>query len=226
MNKAIVLLSGGMDSLVTLGIARRSYDIHALHVNYGQRTERRENIAFRKICDYYGITKKLEIDISHLLKIGGSALTDKSIRVPTPTRLKEKGIPITYVPFRNTNIIAIAVSWAEVISAKKIFIGAVEEDSSGYPDCREKYYKAFNQLIRLGTKPGSDISIATPLIHMSKSDIVRTGMRLKVPFHLSWSCYSDNEQACGRCASCLLRLNGFKLAGLADPIPYRKRKSI
>lgn len=223
MEKAIVLLSGGMDSLVTLGIARQKFDVYALHINYGQRTENRENLAFRKICAHYKIRNKMEIDISHLLKIGGSALTDKSIKVPRPSHLREKGIPVTYVPFRNTNIISIAVSWAEVISAKKIFIGAVEEDSSGYPDCREKYFRAFNKLIELGTKPGSGIRIETPLIHLSKKEIVETGYRLKVPFQLSWSCYSQNEMACGKCASCLLRLNGFRLAGQKDPLRYQNR---
>ncbi len=226
MQKAITLLSGGMDSLVTLAIARKKYDVSALHVNYGQRTQKRELKAFHDICNHYKIQNRLVIDISHLSKIGGSALTDRNLSIPKGHAKPSKKIPITYVPFRNSNIIAIAVSWAEVIGAKRIFIGAVEEDGSGYPDCRKSYYKAYNQLIKEGTKPGSGIKIETPLINMSKASIVKKGIGLKVPFELSWSCYGESRKACGICDSCQLRLKGFKIAKKEDPLPYSRKNLI
>lgn len=220
--KAVVLVSGGMDSLVTAAIANREYELYALHLNYGQRTEKRELKAFNDIADFYRARKRLVVNVDYLSKIGGSSLTDSNVEVSIAD-LKYRGIPSSYVPFRNANIVSIAVSWAEVIGARKIFIGAVEEDSSGYPDCREVFYKAFNKAIDLGTKPETQITIETPIIHLSKSEIVKKGIELKAPFELSWSCYQNEERACGVCDSCALRLRGFQLAGFEDPIEYEKK---
>jgi 7-cyano-7-deazaguanine synthase len=224
---AIVLISGGMDSCVTAAIANEEYRLAFLHVNYGQRTEARELRAFNEIADHYQAEKRLIVSIEHLKVIGGSALTDENIPVPeiTPLRtpnseLRTSSIPTTYVPFRNAHLLSIAVSWAEVIGATKIFIGAVEEDSSGYPDCREVFYQAFNKVIEMGTKPETRIDIITPLIHLNKSAIVKEGIKRRAPLHLTWSCYRNNDRACGRCESCMLRLKGFKGAGVDDPIPY------
>lgn len=220
-DKAVVLVSGGMDSLVTAAIAAGLYDLAFLHLNYGQKTERRELRAFNDIADHYKIEDKYRmiISIGHLSKIGGSSLTDSSVEV-SKSDLNSTEIPATYVPFRNANILSIAVSWAEVIGAKKIFIGAVEEDSIGYPDCREVFYDAFNKTIELGTKPDTKITVVTPIIHMKKHEIVKKGIELNAPFELSWSCYKNNEKACGECDSCVLRLRGFELAGFRDPIIY------
>lgn len=220
---AVVLVSGGMDSLVSAAIAAsEGYDMYLLHVNYGQRTEKRELKAFREIASYYNAKKSMIADMKYLSDIGGSSLTDHSIPVASYNP-DLSAIPSSYVPFRNANILSLAVSWAEVCNAKKIFIGAVEEDSSGYPDCREVFFNAFNQVIRFGTKPDSKIEVVTPLIHMKKSEIVRKGLELKVPFELSWSCYKSEDVACGECDSCFLRLRGFYEAGADDPIPYRKK---
>jgi 7-cyano-7-deazaguanine synthase len=216
---AIVLVSGGMDSCVTAAIANRNYELAFLHLNYGQRTERRELKAFNDIADFYKVKNRLVVNVEHLKLIGGSSLTDEKMPIE-PANWERKEIPASYVPFRNANILAIAVSWAEVIGAGKIFIGAVEEDSSGYPDCREEFYDAFNNVIESGTKPETIIKIETPIIHLKKEDIVRKGFELKAPLHLSWSCYQSEDKACGICDSCALRLRGFKLAGLVDPIPY------
>jgi len=221
--KAIVLVSGGMDSLVTAAIAGESHMLAFLHINYGQRTEKRELKAFNDIADHYNVSERLVVNVKYLSQIGGSSLTDENIKV-SEADLSYKGIPTSYVPFRNSNILSIATSWAEVVGAKKIFIGAVEEDSSGYPDCREVFYKAFNEVIRLGTKPETDIEIVTPIIHLKKSEIVLKGNELKVPFELSWSCYQNEDEACGVCDSCALRLRAFKLAGLEDPLPYKEKK--
>ncbi len=225
--KAVVLVSGGMDSCVTAAIASELYDPAFLHVNYGQRTETRELRAFNEIADFYKAPKRLSVSLEHLKMIGGSALTDLSMTVPETNSLRTPGserrtssIPSTYVPFRNAHLLSIATSWAEVIGATKIFIGAVEEDSSGYPDCRETFYQAFNKAIETGTKPETKIEIVTPLIHMKKSDIVKKGVELGAPLHLTWSCYQNSERACGRCESCALRLKGFRDAGVKDPIPY------
>ena len=221
---AIVLLSGGMDSCVTAAIANTEYRLAFLHVNYGQRTEARELRAFNELADFYKAEKQLSVSIEHLKVIGGSALTDTNIPVPEivprPSSLVSPGIPITYVPFRNAHLLSIATSWAEVIGARKIFIGAVEEDSSGYPDCRETFYQAFNKVIEMGTKPETRVEIVTPLIHMKKGEIVKRGVELGAPLRLTWSCYQNSEKACGRCESCALRLKGFKEAGVKDPIPY------
>ncbi len=220
---AVVLLSGGMDSCVTLALAiEMGFEPAALHVNYGQRTQESELRAYTSICDNYSIPagQRLVVDISHLAAIGGSALTDTTIAVPAGN-LHSTDTPVTYVPFRNANILAIATSWAEVIRARAIFIGAVEEDSSGYPDCRQVFFDAFQATINTGTKPGNDITLHTPLIHLRKYQIVQEGVRLKAPLHLTWSCYSSETIACGLCDSCLLRLRGFAEAGVTDPIQYR-----
>ena len=226
---AIILVSGGMDSCVAAAIANERYRLAFLHVNYGQRTEARELRAFSEIADFYKADTRLAVSIEHLKVIGGSALTDTSIPVPEPgalhtpnSELRTTNIPTTYVPFRNAHLLSIAVSWAEVIGATKIFIGAVEEDSSGYPDCREVFYQAFNKVIEMGTKPETRIEIVTPLIHMKKAEIVKEGVALDAPLHLTWSCYQNSEKACGRCESCVLRLKGFNLAGVQDPIPYEQ----
>lgn len=225
---AIVLVSGGMDSCVTAAAANEDCNLAFLHVNYGQRTEARELQAFHRIADYYKVEKRLIVSLEHLKAIGGSSLTDQSIPVPevgtqpaTPnSELRTATVPSTYVPFRNAHLLAIATSWAEVIGASRIFIGAVEEDSSGYPDCREVFYQAFNRVIETGTRPETRIEIITPLIHLKKSAIVQRGAELKAPLHYTWSCYQSSEKACGRCESCALRLKGFREAGMKDPIPY------
>jgi len=207
-----------MDSTVCAALAARDHQTSALHVSYGQRTEERERRAFVSICDRLGIESRLMVKNDALRVIGGSALTDNKIAVPESHAIGED-IPVTYVPFRNAHFLAVAVSWAEVLGAEKIYIGAVEQDSSGYPDCRPAYYQAFNQVIRAGTKQGR-IGIITPLIAMRKSEIVRCGLELGAPFHLTWSCYSREDRACGVCDSCVLRLRAFRDAGAEDPIPY------
>ncbi len=216
---AVVLVSGGMDSCLTAAIAIQTYEPAFLHLNYGQKTEKREKRAFTEIADYYQVNKRLEVDMRHFAVIGGSSLTDEDIPVDK-ANLENEDIPQSYVPFRNANILAIATSWAEVIGATKIYIGAVEEDSSGYPDCRESFFKSFNLVIKEGTKPETDIRIITPLIHMSKKQIVEKSYELNAPVHLTWSCYQNDEKACGICDSCALRLCGFQQAGLEDPIAY------
>src|SRR5271156_2402870 len=217
-SRAVVLLSGGMDSCVCAALAARDFDAAALHISYGQRTEERERRAFLEICDRLGIRDRLVVRNEALRAIGGSALTDLNIAVPVSSTIGHE-IPITYVPFRNAHFLAVAVSWAEVLGAEIIFIGAVEQDSSGYPDCRPEYYEAFNRMIRAGTKAGT-IEIVTPLIRLRKAEIVRLGLELGAPFDLTWSCYSRQNQACGVCDSCVLRLRAFAAAGAADPIPY------
>lgn len=220
---AIVLMSGGMDSTVCASWAlKQGYQVCALHVHYGQKTEEREGRAFREICQELDITTTLDIDISHLAAIGGSSLTDASIAV-SKADLQNMEIPTSYVPFRNANLLSIAVSWAEVIGAKTIIIGAVEEDGSGYPDCRKVFFDAFENMIQLGTKPGTHITIQTPLIDLDKAQIVQNGIALNAPLRLTWSCYSGNDKACGICDSCALRLRGFAKAGFEDPIEYEQR---
>jgi 7-cyano-7-deazaguanine synthase len=218
---AVVLLSGGMDSCVTAAIARRTHDLALLHLSYGQRTEARERRAFRAIARHWGVTRTLVSRLDHLRAVGGSALTDPG-RDAVHARRRGSPVPDTYVPFRNTHLLALAVSWAEVSGARRVYIGAVEEDSSGYPDCRAAYFEAFNRLIRLGTRPETRIQVVTPLLHLGKGDIVRRGLRLGAPLHLTWSCYTGRHRACGRCESCRLRLKGFRAAGAVDPIPYRR----
>ena len=216
-SRAIVLLSGGMDSCVCATLATRDFSPAALHISYGQRTEDRERQSFLAICQRLDIQDKLLVRNEALRAVGGSALTDENIAVPTHAISPD--IPVTYVPFRNAHFLSVAVSWAEVLGADKIFIGAVEQDSSGYPDCRPAYYEAFNRVIKAGTKEGT-IEIVTPLIHLRKAEIVRLGLELGAPFDLTWSCYSRQDRACGVCDSCVLRLRAFAAAGASDPIPY------
>jgi 7-cyano-7-deazaguanine synthase len=219
--KAIVLVSGGMDSALTAAFAFKKYELAFLHLNYGQLTQKRELKAFNDIADYYGIKHRLVESIKYLSDIGGSSLTDKKIKVEK-ANLKNKKIPSTYVPFRNANLLSIAVSWAEVLGAERIFIGAVEEDSSGYPDCRKSFFDAFNEVIKIGTKNHSKIKIVTPIIRYSKDEIVKLSVKMKSPLHLTWSCYKSNSLACGECDSCALRLRGFQKADYEDPIKYKK----
>jgi len=208
-----------MDSCVTAGIAAQDHELAMLHVNYGQRTERRELKAFEDIARFYGVSRRLVVSLDHLKVIGGSSLTDGSIPV-RDADLSSPEIPTSYVPFRNASMLAAAVSWAEVLGASSIFIGAVEEDSSGYPDCRSEFFEAFNAVIRSGTRPGSGITVLTPVIGSTKADIVRTGMAISAPLHLTWSCYRREDIACGTCDSCALRLRGFQTAGVQDPLLY------
>ena len=221
---AIVLVSGGMDSLTTLGIACEHHqDIALLHLSYGQKTAKREQECFKNIANFYHIPgeRRKIINMDFLGELGGSSLTDKDIKVKKYAPGTE--IPNSYVPFRNTHLIALAVSWAEIIKARKIYIGAVEEDSSGYPDCRPSYYKAYNELIRQGSKNGN-IQIITPIIGMRKHDIIKKARELKAPLEMTYSCYANEDKACGICDSCFLRLQGFKKAGLEDPIEYANER--
>jgi 7-cyano-7-deazaguanine synthase len=220
-SKGVVLLSGGMDSCVTAAIANQTHRLALLHASYGQRTEERERRAFDQIADYFGVRERLVVRLDSLSQIGGSALTDSRIAVPENHSLPGAGVPITYVPFRNAHFLAAAVSWAEVIGAAAIFIGAVAEDSSGYPDCRPEYYRVFSELVRAGTRPETRIEIVTPVIGMKKSEIVRRGVELRAPLERTWSCYQSEDQACGACDSCRLRLKAFAEAGFPDPIAYR-----
>jgi 7-cyano-7-deazaguanine synthase len=216
--RAVILLSGGMDSCVCAALAKRGFDAAAVHISYGQRTQGRERKSFLGICDRLGIKDRLLVRNEALRAIGGSALTDEKIAIPESHTISHD-IPVTYVPFRNAHFLSVAVSWAEVLGAENIYIGAVEQDSSGYPDCRPAYYEAFNRVIRAGTKEGK-IEIVTPLIALRKHEIVRLGLELGAPFDLTWSCYSREDRACGVCDSCVLRLRAFEQAGAKDPIPY------
>jgi 7-cyano-7-deazaguanine synthase len=221
--KAIVLLSGGMDSLVCAATAVERHGVPAvglLHASYGQRTEAREARAFRDIAEYYGVSQRLMVRLDHFRAIGGSALTDRAIAVPE-NAAGSPAIPVTYVPFRNAHFLAAAVSWAEATGAGEVYIGAVAEDSSGYPDCRPEYYRVFQELVRVGTRPETRIEIVTPVIGLRKSGIIRRGIGLGAPLHLTWSCYQSDQEACGACDSCLLRLRAFSEAGVPDPLPYR-----
>ena len=220
--KAVVCLSGGMDSCVCTALAARDYDVYGLHFSYGQRTEGRELESARRVAEIVGVRELMPLKMDLFRRIGGSALTDSRIDVPAAP--EDEGaigteVPVTYVPFRNAHFLAAAVSWAEVLGAATVFIGAVEQDSSGYPDCRPAYYAAFNELVRLGTKDGQ-IRVETPLLGLKKSEIVRLGVELGAPFHVSWSCYSGEDKACGICESCALRLRAFREAGAVDPIEY------
>jgi len=221
-NIAVIAVSGGLDSCATAAIAKQDYEIALAHFNYGQKTEKRELKAFNEIADFYNVDKRLIIDYSHLSQIGGSSLTDKNIEI-SRADLKSKEIPTSYVPFRNANILSACVSWAEVLKAEAVFIGAVFEDSSGYPDCRPTFFKAFEKMIELGTKPETSIKIVTPIIQLSKTEIIKKGMELKAPIHLTWSCYQNEDEACGVCDSCAFRLRGFQQAGINDTIAYKVR---
>lgn len=228
----MVLLSGGMDSCVSTAIAcdrHGAAKVALLHAGYGQRTQERERRAFEEVADFYGVNERLIVHLDHFRAIGGSALTDERIAVPEhkldlpgPQRT---AIPITYVPFRNAHFLSVAVSWAEAIGAGAIYIGAVAEDSSGYPDCRPEYYRVFQELISVGTRPETQIEIVTPVIQLKKSEIIRLGLELRAPLHLTWSCYQSEDAACGVCDSCLLRLRAFAEAGATDPIAYRRAVS-
>lgn len=217
---AVCLVSGGMDSCVTAAIAEReNNELAFLHVSYGQRTEERERQAFNQLADHYDVKLRLAVSIESLAKIGGSSLTDSNIAI-SPADLSNRTIPTSYVPFRNAHLLSIATSWAEVIGASAIYIGAVAEDSSGYPDCRPEFYQAFQRAIDLGTRPETHIHIETPVIELSKAQIVKRGTDLNAPLELTWSCYQAIEKACGQCDSCALRLRAFREAGVVDPIPY------
>lgn len=217
---AVCLVSGGMDSCVTAAIADGENDELAfLHISYGQRTEAREKRAFEEIATHYGVRHRQVVSLAHLGQIGGSSLTDPSIEI-TPANLGNREIPTSYVPFRNAHLLSVATSWAEVIGARSIYIGAVAEDSSGYPDCRPQFYEAFQQVVAVGTRPETHIEIRTPVIGMKKAEIVRLGQQLKAPLELTWSCYGRSDRACGECDSCALRLKAFREAGIPDPIPY------
>src|SRR5216684_857590 len=227
--KAVVLLSGGMDSCVSAAMALERHGtgkVALLHAGYGQRTQERERRAFEEIANFYGVRERLIAQLDHFRAIGGSALTDQNISVPenelgTPGP-RGSAIPVTYVPFRNAHFLSVAVRWADAIGEGAIYIGAVAEDSSGYPDCRQEYYRVFQELIRAGTRPETQIEILTPVVTLRKSEIIRRGIALGAPLHLTWSCYQNEETACGACDSCLLRLRAFAEAGVADPIPYRR----
>ena len=231
--KAVVLLSGGMDSCVSAAIARERHgasNVALLHASYGQRTQGRERRAFDEIADHYGVRERLVVQLDHFRAIGGSALTDTKIAVPE-NELDTAGphgsaIPVTYVPFRNAHFLSVGVSWAEAIGGGAIYIGAVSEDSSGYPDCRPEYYRIFQELIRVGTRPETEIEIVTPVIAMKKSEIIKKGVALDAPLKLTWSCYQNADEACGVCDSCLLRLRAFKEAGIADPVAYRPSAAV
>ena len=221
---AIVLLSGGMDSCVTATLAAQSHRLAALHSDYGQRTQARERRAFEQIADRLGIEQRLVIDQRYMAAIGGSALTDHGIDVPGADLVAARHgeIPATYVPFRNAHFLAAATSWAEVLGAKSIFIGAVEQDSSGYPDCRPEYYRVFRDLVEAGVRPETKVQIETPLISLTKAEIIRAGVAAGAPLELTWSCYQDEDAACGVCDSCALRLSAFAAAGVPDPVPYAR----
>ena len=231
--KVVVLLSGGMDSCVSAAIARQRHgaeNLALLHASYGPRTQKRERRAFEEIADFYGVRERLIVQLDHFRAIGGSALTDDKIAVPEnelgASRPHGSAIPVTYVPFRNAHFLSVAVSWAEAMGAGAICIGAVAEDSSGYPDCRPEYYRVFQELIRAGTRPETRIEIVTPVIALKKREIIGRGVELGAPLHLTWSCYQDEEEACGACDSCLLRLRAFAEAGVPDPIVYRRTVSV
>ncbi|HXF42616.1 MAG TPA: 7-cyano-7-deazaguanine synthase QueC [Pyrinomonadaceae bacterium] len=220
---SVVLLSGGMDSCVTAAIAKaESEDIAVLHASYGQRTEKRELKSFNDIADFYNVERRLIVKVPHFSNVGGSSLTDEKIEV-SEADLSTKEIPTSYVPFRNAVLLSIAVGWAEILHSEAVYIGAVFEDSSGYPDCRPEFYEAFQKAVTLGTKPETLIRIITPVINLKKNEIISRGTELRAPLHLTWSCYKSETLACGKCDSCALRLRAFKRAGIEDPIPYAAR---
>jgi len=218
--KAVVCVSGGMDSCVCAALAvSRHWRVYFLHADYGQRTEKIERECFERLAGHYGIRERLLCRLEHLGAIGGSSLTDPAIEL-SDADPDSREIPTSYVPFRNAHFLSAAVSWAEVVGAGAVYLGAVEQDSSGYPDCRREYYDAFQRLVELGTRPRTKIEIVTPLIAMHKSEIIRLGASLGAPFELTWSCYRSNGPACARCDSCVLRLRAFEEAGVEDPIEY------
>ena len=221
--KAVCLVSGGLDSCVAAAVAEQRYEVFFLHLRYGQRTQRRERRSFDRICRYYGLSadRRRVVDLPFLGAVGGSALTDRAVGIPRC--LSRPGdIPATYVPFRNSVFLSYAVAWAEALGASAVVIGAVESDSAGYPDCRRTYFDAYNALIREGSKAGGGIRVDPPLLTMDKTEVVRRGLELKAPLHLTWSCYGRSRRACGECESCRLRLSAFQAVGVSDPLPYRK----
>ena len=217
---AVVCVSGGMDSALTAALAAAEHRVAFLHGNYGQRTESKELACFHALADHYSAESRLVVDFSGLRQIGGSSLTDAAVPVREGEPV-EGVVPTSYVPFRNAHILAAAVSWAEVLGAEAVYVGAVWEDSSGYPDCRPEFYRAFEEAARLGTRPETSLRVVTPLIDLSKAEIVRRGLRLGVPLEKTWSCYQAEDRACGACESCRLRLRGFRETGATDPLPYR-----
>ena len=219
---AVVCVSGGMDSCVTAAIAAEVHRLAFLHANYGQRTEGRELACFHALADHFQAERRLVVDFTDLRAIGGSSLTDSRLAV-REAEPQPDVVPTSYVPFRNAHLLAAAASWGEVLGARAIFVGAVWEDSSGYPDCRPEFYRAFQEAIRLGTRPETDLRIETPVIALTKAEIVRRGLELGAPFAKTWSCYQAEDEACGACESCRLRLRGFAEAGTPDPIPYARR---
>lgn len=222
MSVAVCLVSGGMDSAVCAALAAQQHRVAFLHANYGQRTQAKELACFHQLADHYGAAARLVVDFEHLKAIGGTSLLQNGPDVPSQAPQAGQ-IPSTYVPFRNGLLLSVAAAWAEVLQASAIYFGAVEQDSSGYPDCRVEFIAAMAQAINLGTKPSTTLTIEAPLVALSKGAIVKRGAAINVPFHLTWSCYQGNDQACGVCESCHLRLKGFAEAGLVDPIPYAKR---
>ena len=216
---AVVAVSGGLDSAVATAIAAEKHELALMHINYGNKTQKRELEAFHAIADFYNLDKRFVADIDHLRKIGNSSLTDRNIPVEDYDQ-NIQGIPPTYVPFRNANILSIAVSWGEAIGAGLIYVGMMEEDSAGYPDCTEDFINAFNNMIKVGTRPETNIELIAPLIHMTKGEVIKNGLELGAPLELTWSCYRNEEEACGKCESCVLRLRGYNELGIEDPIKY------
>ncbi|MCH7819708.1 MAG: 7-cyano-7-deazaguanine synthase QueC [Candidatus Marinimicrobia bacterium] len=216
---AVVAVSGGLDSAVATAIAAEKHELALMHISYGNKTQKRELEAFHAIADFYNLDKRFVADIDHLRKIGSSSLTDRNIPVEDYDP-NIQGIPPTYVPFRNANILSIAVSWGEAIGAGLIYVGMMEEDSAGYPDCTEDFINAFNNMIKVGTRPETNIELIAPLIHMTKGEVIKNGLELGAPLELTWSCYRNEEKACGKCESCVLRLRGYKELGIEDPIKY------
>ena len=216
---AVVAVSGGLDSAVATAIAAEKHELALMHISYGNKTQKRELEAFHAIADFYNLDKRFVADIDHLRKIGSSSLTDRNIPVEDYDP-NIQGIPPTYVPFRNANILSIAVSWGEAIGAGLIYVGMMEEDSAGYPDCTEDFINAFNNMMKVGTRPETNIELIAPLIHMTKGEVIKNGLELGAPLELTWSCYRNEEKACGKCESCVLRRRGYKELGIEDPIKY------
>ncbi len=218
MSTAVILVSGGLDSCVTAAIAARTHELAFLHLNYQQRTQERELRAFNALADHFDVSKRLVVDVGFMQQIGGSSLVDSALPIPT---IEESGVPSTYVPFRNANLLGIGVAWAEVLNADAVFIGAHQEESA-YPDCRREFIEAYNQMVDTGTRPETHLRISAPLIALDKAGIIKEGLQLQAPFHLTWSCYKSEDMACGRCASCRMRLGGFAAHHIQDPIPYQR----
>ncbi|MFC6835563.1 7-cyano-7-deazaguanine synthase QueC [Halomarina ordinaria] len=221
--RAVVLVSGGMDSATAVWEAReRGYDPLFLHTSYGQRTETKEYECASRLAEECDAADFLHIETDHLSRIGGSSLTDEGMAVGDADTESEE-IPDTYVPFRNANLLSMAVSYAEAQAAEAVFIGAHSEDFSGYPDCRPAFFEAFERVVDVGTRPETEITIEAPFAEWSKTHIAERGLDLDVPFEHTWSCYRDEAPACGTCDSCAFRLEAFRAAGARDPIAYAER---